>query len=186
MEVTHSVTTEHGTFTAKTVRAAKRLAAAAGVEKEKQRAIDSRNYEVASMRAESIAFRILRRVLAGEQMAGGWTFFKPNDEYITIWFTPELDMGRGMLRPGPDGGGPAFPVFYNASEFRGLVATSGNECVGYLIRDERKKERFWAVGAEAGQFVDTLVDGVTEAWLNPPAPTEREFAESLVVGHATA
>lgn len=160
------VTTEHGVFRGRTRKAAMKLAAAASEKAEADESQKRLNYEHAVQLAESRAFRILRRVHAGEKCASGWTFFAVDDEWCATYYKPELDAGQGHLKLGRDGSGLGVTIHYNASEFRGVLIDSGGEPLGYLIKTA-DKERFWAVGVCEDQWFDTLVDDVTEAWLYP-------------------
>jgi hypothetical protein len=155
-----SITTRDGTFTAPTLRAAKKLATVARAEADKKHKASAARIELAMLRAKAFGFRLLRHK-AELGHCKGWDYHPAGGPYFAATVKPTTTRDHYHVEASPGG-----VVVFVSYPIVGCVSTA-NGYVGSLVVSENGKECVYAVGAEGESYCLEPVPGVGVADFTP-------------------
>lgn len=159
------IETENGVFEAETIKAAEKLAKAAAKKAEKERIEKSRLQQVAHVKAEAQAYRIMAAKMRPEgRMPRGWVFhshvaapYEPvqlTGEYWDKRIVVETESGKGTAN------------FYGRDVLEGWVENGSGYCIAVVIRYDGMPSAVLAVGTHEGELAMAEVYGITASEFN--------------------
>lgn len=164
-----TITTDYGTFTGETEKAALKAARKGRAEAAKRNEAAGREYQTALTHAAENGFRILCRVVRGE----------PIVTRHGEWVPPTSDQSRGVFDCFASDKTEILPgVLLERTEavalshpgwtFRGLLLNGSGWAVGYILTEnETGEDHFYAIGTAGQSFATTRVPSVTLEMLAP-------------------
>lgn len=155
-----TITTDYGTFVGTTLKEAQANERKGRKLAEKERARTESIREIAEIRAEAKAFRIVRFLLQQQESPRGWRFFPdgvngphscnrfPGEPYCDDKLRIETGNGIGEM-----------PIHRNT--FLGYVMDGAGYCLAIALRNHDGTESIYSVGVNDGIAASVLIPGYT-------------------------